>query len=318
MSEAQIAVLIDFENVGLGSIQWLFDQISDVGRVIVKRAYADWSIAGDHRDQLLELGVEPIHLFHTARSRKNASDLRLAIDGVDLLYQSPVDTFVIVSTDSDFVALVNRLRAAGKTVFGAGRQATAPRTLVISCDRFFYLDQADKTRATIVPLEVQPAQNLLLRAVTASLDGQGRVVGSKLHQTLQRLDPSFDFRTSGHSTFTRYLEASPGVRVTRPRGRGDVNVELADSHSALPDDSSDPGDPGDPDAWGPRIDAAWGIRATNPGDSVPGTTAASFAAPILGVTKLSASQYKTLQSLFDASELLRTKWLRDGNRITKR
>ena len=120
MPDHHIAVLIDFENVGLTHIRWLFDQISDMGRIVIRRAYADWSKAGSKRDDLLELGIEPIHLFNSVQSGKNASDLRLAIDAIDLLYQSSVDTFVIVSNDSDFVSVVNRLRAAGKIVVGAG------------------------------------------------------------------------------------------------------------------------------------------------------------------------------------------------------
>ena len=80
MADPQVAVLIDFENVGLTSLQWLFDQISDVGRIIVKRAYADWTATSKGRDQLLELGIEPIHLFHSSGSGKNSSDIRLVID----------------------------------------------------------------------------------------------------------------------------------------------------------------------------------------------------------------------------------------------
>ncbi|MCK4785276.1 MAG: hypothetical protein KAV87_16115, partial [Desulfobacteraceae bacterium] len=68
----QIAVLVDLENVGLGSIQWLFDQISDVGRIIVKRAYADWSVEKNKRDQLFELGIEPIQLFRSKSGGKNS------------------------------------------------------------------------------------------------------------------------------------------------------------------------------------------------------------------------------------------------------
>ena len=66
--ERQVAVLIDFENVGLSSIQWLFDQISDIGRITIKRAYADWSTARSTREQVLQLGIEPVHLFHMASS----------------------------------------------------------------------------------------------------------------------------------------------------------------------------------------------------------------------------------------------------------
>src|SRR4030067_538805 len=146
--ETLVAALIDFENVGLDSIRWLFAQISDVGRIIVKRAYADWSSAGNKRDQLLELGIEPIQQFHSGSKGKNSSDIRLAIDAVDLLHQSPIDTFVIVSSDSDFIPLVNKLRAAGKTVIGAGRRTTAPRTLVISYDKYYYLDQNKRIGVT--------------------------------------------------------------------------------------------------------------------------------------------------------------------------
>ena len=143
--EGQIAVLIDFENVGLDSIQFLFDQISDTGRIIVKRAYADWATESKRRDQILELGIEPIHLFRTTSGGKNASDIRLAIDAIALLYTSPVDTFVIVSSDSDFVPLTSKLRSEGKTVIGAGREAIASRTLITACDRYIYLDIPVKT-----------------------------------------------------------------------------------------------------------------------------------------------------------------------------
>ena len=226
MADQQIAVLIDYENVGLGSIQWLFDQISDFGRVIVKRAYADWSVASNRRDALLELGIDAIHLFQTAGSGKNASDIRLAIDAIELLYQSPVDTFVIVSSDSDFVPLVSKLRAAGKTVIGAGRQGAASRTLVLSCDRYFFLDQSTSPPAAQPSTEPPQGDSLLVRAVKAAMDNEGRVPGSKLHQTLLRLDPSFDFRALGYSTFSRFLQASSEVKVARPRGRGDVTVEI--------------------------------------------------------------------------------------------
>ena len=312
MADQQIAVLIDYENVGLSSIQWLFDQISDIGRVIVKRAYADWSVASSQRDQLLELGIEPIHLFHSTPSGKNSSDIRLAIDAIELLYQSPVDTFVIVSSDSDFVPLVSKLRSAGKTVFGAGRQATVSRTLVRSCDRYFYFDQGAKPTPAKRPLQGPQGDSLLVRAAKAAMDEQGRALGSKLRETVQRLDPAFDFRALGYSTFSKYLEASPEVKVTRPRGRGDVVVELPDQATPELERYDEPAN------WAPAIHAAWSKRAPNAGQSIPGPTAASSAAAVLSVPKLKASHYKTLQHLLDTSDLLRSKWFRDGNRIIRR
>lgn len=227
MADEQVAVLIDLENVGLGSIQSLLDQVSEFGRVVVKRAYADWSTTTKKdRDLLLELGIEPVHLFRSGGSGKNSTDIRLVIDAIDLLYSSPIDTFVVVSADSDFVPLVSKLRAAGKTAVGAGRKAAASQTLVLSCDRFIFLD--DKKEATAQKTAPVRQEPLLVRAARAAMDEQGQVPGSKLHQTLLRLDPSFSFRSEGHATFAKYLETAADVRVIRPRGRGDVIVELAE------------------------------------------------------------------------------------------
>ena len=246
IAERQLAVLIDFENTGLKSIQWLFDQVSDIGRIIVKRAYADWSVEADKRDQLLELGIEPVHLFHSSGGGKNSSDIRLAIDAIELLHQSPVDTFIIVSSDSDFVPLVSKLRSAGKTVIGAGREAITSRTLVRSCDRYFYLEQSDKVPSTEPsPQEErhkEQVDQLLMRAVRAAIDEQG--------------------------------------------------------------------------SW--TVVLAWSKRANKSEQSIPGPTAAMDAARVLDAPKLSASPYKTLQSLLEASDTLHTKWSRDKNTIVRR
>lgn len=303
VEDRQIAVLIDFENVGLGSIQWLFDQISDIGRIIVKRAYADWSTAGHRRDQLLELGVEPIHLFHS-QSGKNSSDIRLAIDAVELQYQSAVDVFVIVSSDSDFVPLVSKLRSTGKIVIGAGRRATSSRTLIISCDRFYYLEQAGRDDFGTKKQGKSKKTSVLVRAVTATCDQYGKALGSKLYAAIQRMEPSFDFREAGFTTFTKYLESDPEVRVIRSRGQRDVSVEIAGA--SIPED------------WANQINIAWSKRVSKPGQSIPASTAAFDAANVLSVTKLSDSQYKTVQKLLDSAETLNLCWCRDGNRIIRR
>ncbi len=313
--EQQLAVLIDFENTGLQAIQWLFDQISDIGRIIVKRAYADWSVARDKRDQLLEMGIEPIHLFRSRGGGKNSSDILLTIEAIELLHQSPVDTFVIVSSDSDFVPLVSKLRAAGKTVIGAGYEATTSRTLVISCDRYFYLDQSDKIPSAMRSPrdeEQKPQIDMLLRrAVRATIDDQGRVVGSRLSLTLQRLDPSFDYRTLGYSTFTKFLEAYSWLKIIRPKGPGDITIEILDPNTILAVESARL------KTWDLEIDAAWSKRVSKPGQSVPGPTAAADVAKILGIAKLSASRFRTLKGLLEASEFLSTKWSQGGNRIIR-
>ncbi len=230
--DRQIAVLIDYENVGLQPISWLFDQISDVGRVIIKRAYADWSTPNKNRNILLELGIEPIQLFRAPDGGKNSSDIRLAMDAIELLYSSPVDTYVIVSSDSDFVPLASKLRAAGKLVFGAGDPDKVTPTLVKSCDRFFYFEQTkgSDTVAKKNIMDFSAKTSLLKRAAQASIDENGKVYCSKLHQTILNLDPSFNYRALGYSTFTKFLaqllKQSIEYKLVKPKGPGDYYIQV--------------------------------------------------------------------------------------------
>ena len=311
MPDSQIGVLIDYENVGLGYFESLFDQLSDIGRIIVKRAYADWSKAADRGDKMLELGIEAKHNFRAAGSAKNSSDISLAIDAIDLLHRYPVDTFVIVSSDTDFVPLVSTLRAAGKTVIGAGRRGVVSPALVRSCDRYIFLDEGEPTAKAHTALKAQ-ADSLIVRAIGASDDDQGQVVAAKLHNTMLRLDPSFDFRALGYRIFTQFLASSPSVKLYRPRGRGDVLVELAAAkgqRERLHEDSTIA------ESWDSEVDGAW---SRIPGGPISGSKAAAEAAKVLDVTKISDSRFKNLQGLLDASELLRARWSRDGNAILHR
>ena len=144
------------------------------------------------------------------------------------------------------------------------------------------------------------------------MDEQGKVVGSKLHQTMQRLDPSFDFRALGYATFTKYLEASPVVKVKRPRGPGDVIIEVDDSTLSTLEQPLETG------VWDRELDRRWTEKLAKDGHSVPGPVAAMEAAKVIGVNKLKDSQYKTLQGLLESSEYLNARWSREGNLIMKR
>jgi uncharacterized protein (TIGR00288 family) len=227
LSDNQIAILIDYENTGLDSMPYLFDQLSDIGRIVVKRAYADWSSAGKSRDRILALGIDTIHYFHANRSQKNSSDIHLAIDAVELLYRSAVDTYVIVSADSDFVPLVSKLRAAGKSVIGAGRRDVVSATFVKSCDRYIYLDKLSQKNNSS---QFKEAEELITRAL--NIDSDEEVLGSKLHQRILRLDPSFSFKDYGFVTFTKLLESSKILKVERTKNYGDVIVSLRESGTA--------------------------------------------------------------------------------------
>ena len=327
MPDDQVGVLIDFENVGSANLHNLFDQLSEVGRIIVKRAYADWTKIPRKGEEMMELGVESRHYFRMSGSGKNASDICLAIDAIDLLHRTPIDTFVIVSSDTDFVPLVSTLRGSGKTVIGAGHRGVVSSALVHSCDRFIYLDDGKSAQRDTSALSKQ-ADQLLRRAMDTSVDEQGLVVAAKLHNTMKRMDPSFDYRTLGYRTFSQYLSSSNVIEIQRRGGdHGDVIVALADQsrNSGSAGGARSSGSVGSSGSaassgktresaspWDEEIDIAW---AKIPGNPISGSKASSAAAKVLGVGKLSSSAYKSLQGLLDASELLRTRWYRNGNSI---
>ena len=218
MAEAQIGVLIDYENVGLSPILSLFDQLSDLGRIIIKRAYADWSKAGDKADQMLELGIEAKHYFRISGSGKNASDICLAIDAVELLYDSPLDTFVIVSSDSDFLPLVSTLRSSGKTVIGAGRRGVVAPSLIRSCDRYIYLDDGAPQAPARTVLDDPDRRG--------SIHGRPRRGGCrKAAQHHSSHGPGV--RLPGHGAHSHSSCSSPSVKTRRPRGGTDIWVELS-------------------------------------------------------------------------------------------
>ena len=355
-AEPTVAVLIDYENVGLDTIQYLFDQLSDVGRVIIKRAYADWSVHRSRRDQLLEYGIEAEHYFHNTKSGKNSSDICLVIDAVDLLHNAAIDTFVIVSADSDFVPLVNKLRAAGKVVVGAGRHDVASATLVRSCDRYVYLDDpaekpAAKSGRTPAPRR-QSSGSIVVRALEASQDGQGQVQGSRLHQAMLRLDPAFSFKGQGFSTFARYLESRKEVQVIRRRDADDIIVQL-DGPRAAESGAAAPGGTGSraaasraagsrsigsrPEASGaaaPKSAASGDVqsigRAANwdqeiddawrsrQRQSISGQAAATDVAKVMNAPNLKAAGFTTLDKVLGASEYLRSRWRREGNTVVRR
>ena len=253
MTKSNVAVLVDSENVALRSIRSLLEHIVGIGNIVANRAYSDWSVqtSREKQNRLIELGFLLIHQKH-ASTGKNSNDIKLSIDAMDLLYQSSavIDTFIIVSSDRDFFPLVNRLRSSGKTVVIAGRSAATSDVLKSSCDLFISLDEGipvlSKTgeSAARQPAEKPPSAasddqasaehgtgrspaKLLRTAMDASMDEQGNVTGSRLYDTMRRIDPSFDFKKLGYSTFTEFLESRHNVvKVTRPEGPGAIIIQL--------------------------------------------------------------------------------------------
>lgn len=150
--DTQVAVFIDYDNIEISveevlgrnvDVDWnrIFNHASQLGRVVVRRAYADWAEAASKQRQLLSLGVELIHV--NSKRGKNAADIRIVIDVLELFY-SEKDAFthvLLVSGDGDFTELVHRLRAHGKTVIGMGVSGTTADYLVTACDKFVFYDK---------------------------------------------------------------------------------------------------------------------------------------------------------------------------------
>src|SRR5437762_5473777 len=152
--ERSLAVFIDFENLALGfqgrrdrfDIHRVLERIVEKGKVVAKKAYADWSRFSTYTAPLHEAAIELIEIPRRAQSGKNSADIRLCVDAMDLAYaKSHIDTFAIVSGDSDFSPLVSKLKELGKHVIGLGMQESTSDLLRDNCDEFIYYEDLGKT-----------------------------------------------------------------------------------------------------------------------------------------------------------------------------
>ena len=132
----KFAVLIDADNTSAHAIEPVLEEIAKYGIASVKRIYGDWSMENlqTWRDKLLPNAITPVQQFAYVK-QKDATDMKLVIDAMDLLYAGDLDGFCIVSSDSDFTPLVSRIRESGLTVYGFGKQNTV-NSFVNACDRF--------------------------------------------------------------------------------------------------------------------------------------------------------------------------------------
>src|SRR5918999_547898 len=149
--EERIALLIDFENLALGArdrggtldLGVLMDALSERGRVVIRRAYADWNLFSEYRQDLVAQRIEMIEIpQRTGMVRKNAADIKLAVDALELAFQREfVTTFVIGSGDSDFTPLVLKLRELNRRVVGVGVEGSTSELLPGACDEFLFYER---------------------------------------------------------------------------------------------------------------------------------------------------------------------------------
>ncbi len=221
--ETNLALFIDFDNVALGArdagqrfdIKLLIQRILEKGKIIVKKAYADWHYYKEYMSPLHEAAIELIEIPMPKISGKNSADIKLVVDAMDLCFSKDhIDTFVIVSGDSDFSPLVSKLRENNKKVIGIGMKNSSSRLLIGNCDEFIFYDDIIRQRAgrlsrsgIKVPNEKRDLLDFLIKTVQNLLmESRGVLYSSLIKDTMTRKQPDFNERAYGYSTFGELLE----------------------------------------------------------------------------------------------------------------
>jgi uncharacterized protein (TIGR00288 family) len=229
-----LAVFCDFENIALGvrearyaqfDMERVLERLLAKGSIVVKKAYCDWERYKEFKSTMHAASFELIEIPHVRQSGKNSADIRMVVDALDLCYtKSHVDTFVIVSGDSDFSPLVSKLRENAKTVIGVGVKNSSSDLLINNCDEFIYYDdlvraeerkrRAAKKRRESAAADSgqekkQEAFDLMLgtlEALMAERDADERIWGSMVKQALKRRNPGFNESYYGFDGFSELLE----------------------------------------------------------------------------------------------------------------
>ena len=258
MEEERIALFVDFENLAigvreaLGGMEFDFEPIGNAlaerGRVVTRKAYADWSMFADARQKMTRSHVELIEIpQRMGASRKNAADIKMAVDAIEVAFERDyITTFVICTGDSDFTPLVHKLRELNKKVIGVGVKASTSALLPPACDEFLFyenLDGVEPSRAKEPPDEteqvVDDSTPELASLITTTLSGLlrssgGEVLASSLKRALLRKDSTFSETDHGFRAFgelLNHLESEGVIELTEGPGRGDPVVQFPSAGS---------------------------------------------------------------------------------------
>jgi uncharacterized protein (TIGR00288 family) len=229
-----MALFCDFENVALGvqdakyekfDINRVLERLLLKGSIVVKKAYCDWQRYKEFKTGMHGASFELIEIPHVRQSGKNSADIRMVVDALDLCYtKGHVDTFVIISGDSDFSPLVSKLRENAKIVIGVGVKNSTSDLLIANCDEFIFYDdlvreEESKRRAAKKRKETgatpaggekqQEAFDLIIETLQALIAERGegeRIWGSMIKQALKRRNPGFNESYYGFRAFSDLLE----------------------------------------------------------------------------------------------------------------
>ncbi len=267
-----MALFCDFENIALGvreaelpkfAIDKVLERLLLKGNIVVKKAYCDWARYKDFKAPMHEASFELIEIPHLRMSGKNSADIRMVVDALDLCYtKEHVDTFVIISGDSDFSPLVSKLRENNKTVIGVGVKNSTSDLLIANCDEFLFYDDlvrrkqakpktrkapAKKTTAKTTGKKTakaappkaedkkQEAWDLVVETYEALVEERGEgenIWGSMIKQTLKRRKPGFSESYYGFRSFGQLLEeagANGILKLDRDEKSGGFIIKSAQS-----------------------------------------------------------------------------------------
>jgi uncharacterized protein (TIGR00288 family) len=246
-AEHSLAVFIDFENLALGmerdragrpkkrtevfDMNRVLARLVEKGRVMVKVAYADWGRFSEYREAMHDAGIQMREIPERGKTGKNHADIQLCVDAMDMCWSKEhIDTFVIVSGDSDFTPLASKLKENGKNVIGLGMKDSTSDLLASTCDEFIYYEDIGASAASptmdwdAIPKQKLPALKLLAETVDALVRENKDVMYSSLvKDTMKRKKPSFSESAYGYRSFSQLLEDAQslgliGLRVNERSG----------------------------------------------------------------------------------------------------
>jgi uncharacterized LabA/DUF88 family protein len=252
--EQRLALFIDFENIAIGvrdahyrkfDINLVLERLLEKGKVLVKRAYADWSRYSDYKRSFHEAAIELIEVPQKSVGGKNSADIRLVVDAMDMSHQKEhINCFVVASGDSDFSPLVSKLKEDNKYVIGLGVKNSTSDLLIENCDEFIFYEDLVRGQQRPFPVignlpeKIQECFSVLVDAVLALQRENKEVLwGSMVKETMKRKKPSFNETYYGFRTFSHLLEEAQRkgiVVLRRDQKSGSYIVEDLGSGAPVP------------------------------------------------------------------------------------
>ncbi|MEZ4414052.1 MAG: NYN domain-containing protein [Gemmatimonadales bacterium] len=229
------ALLIDFDNVTLGIRSDLTKELrtllnSDIikGKVAVQRAYADWRRYPQYIVPLSESSIDLIFAPAFGTNKKNATDIRLAVDAIELVFTRPeIGTFILLSGDSDFSSMVIKLKEYGKYVIGVGIRESASDLLIQNCDEYYsYSDLAGLTKEEDTPSIQRDPWELVREAAAQMVRNDDVMRSDRLKQVMKQIDPHFDEKNAGYSRFSKFVTdaGAKGILVVNKMENGQYEI----------------------------------------------------------------------------------------------